>query len=77
MSCLASNAKLISGITVSSKPTMPGNNSSRAASLTKKLSWISCLTVFEIQPLSRSFRSVVGLAVVVLVDMKTFVTKNK
>src|SRR5215212_6014880 len=61
MSCWARMAMLSSGITVSSYPTIPGYRSSPACKLAMKLSWISCLTVFERQPLERSSASVVGL----------------
>jgi zinc transporter ZupT len=59
-SCPEINARLMSGITVLSNPMTPGNNSSPAASIRRKLSRISCLIDFGCQPLSRSSRSVVG-----------------
>ena len=44
---------------------MPGYSSSPACSLARKLSWISCLTVFDCQPLSRSSASVEGFVDIV------------
>ncbi len=51
---------MISGMTVFSYPTMPGNKSSPEASIRRKLSRSSCLTDFETQPLWRKSRKFGG-----------------
>ena len=42
----------------------------RRQSIRRKLSWISCLTVLETQPLSRSSRSVAGWMLVVAISIR-------
>src|SRR5260221_10737097 len=40
---------------------MPGNNSSPSHSMRRKLCWISCLTVLDVQPLARRSAKLFGL----------------